>query len=169
MARGSCCIQWQISNDRFLKRALHVPSCYSSTEFLSCSGIYLINYFSYFSKHTSWQSEHLIWEQQNKLAVYTILQEGSKMCLTHRVPQSGLFYTSVCLSAIGNHLESFQIQHHYLCIIHWSLFSSFCTPTYKQVLGFFFPAFRNLLQLGRKLLVSEYPNGFPQMCQWTDC
>lgn len=120
-------IKWQV-----FKRALRVPSCYSSTEFLSCAGMYLTNYFSYCSKHTSWQSEYLIWEQQNKLVVYSIRHEGSKVCLICLVPQSGLFYVSVCTSAIGKHLESFQIWHHYLCIINQSLFSSFCRPTYKQ-------------------------------------
>lgn len=60
--------------------------------------MYLTNYFSYFSKHTSWQSEYVIWEQQNKLVVYSILQEVSKTCLICLVPQSGLFYTSVCTS-----------------------------------------------------------------------
>lgn len=36
------------------KRVLYVPSCCSSAEFLGCSGLYFSNYFSYFSKHTSW-------------------------------------------------------------------------------------------------------------------
>lgn len=42
---------------RVYKRVLHVHSCYSSTEFLSCSGLYFSNYFNYFSKLVSWQSE----------------------------------------------------------------------------------------------------------------